>query len=753
MRILQSNEKYLTPSIVERCFTKGKLTSVDKQMTGNGFSTGFLNLKVRDDKIHIIIVPNLAVIEEKEKAYLEDSRLPMMHKDKVFTSGNRMKFFYGNSFDDNFEDADVLMFVADSFIMRGDGIRHISDRVDKVLIDEVHSVHQQSLYRKILVDFEGRVANRFSNNTALVSVTASPILFARVDIKIQNKHTPHQVINYSKDRKETIERIKEDIDNGHNVVLFTNNAGVVYNLSDKHNRSLEAKFVVGNNLFNSIGKKVTMKHNDRSKLTVVSSRGFEGFDITYTDARVYFFEDRSVEHESFSIGNLYQAINRVRKGAEYVEYCRQEVSDKFRAEFKDIKKELYTFISDTSISTEKKLKASYKKFRPYIIKVQKGKDISLKINRIAVNLYLEQQLYNLQFPQQGIMQFAEERNITFNKIETMSSRIKTRTDRDTAIQYLFSNKDEIKKRDSIPEDYLLKVNSLWAKDKVETIEQIGKAYYKELDMFLIEKNYANDYTNTSRQEVSLRILGDSEEFSELCDYILKMYTERKKAKHSRATAKEKIANFKKYLPTIIAQLLMSFARDTISFDEWRVAWRDYNLASKVGISQLEFLSNTIFNVTMDEYDIASCYPRIMYAINGKNLPDDFYGGNKKNKIAMNVYFNKFGYDETATASKKHQRQNVVRKLKSFNIDDDVITWLVDNFFESKFRGDLFNHIAFYEEQIILEMMAIIYDDGNCKNQGMARRHDSVIVFGNEDNLDFIKDFVPKAFPNTKGWFK
>ena len=753
MKIIQSNEKYLTPSIVEECFTKGKLTTVDKQMTGNGFSTGFLNLKVRDDKIHIILVPNLAVIEEKEKAYLEDSRLPMMHKNKVFTSGNRMKFFYGNSFDDNFEDADVLMFVADSFIMRGDGIRQIAHRVDKVLLDEIHSVHQQSLYRKVLVDFEGRVTNRFSNNTALVSVTATPILFSRVDIKIENRHTPKQVINYSKDRSETIERIKTDIENGENVVLFTNNAGVIYNLSNKHDRILESKIVLGNNLFNSVSKKVSLINNERSNITIVSSRGFEGFDIMYENARIYFFEDRSVEHESFSIGNLYQAINRVRKGADYVEYCRQEVSDKFKAEFKDIKRELYAFTTDESIPTEKKLSAAHKKYSPYIIKVKKGKDISLKINRIAVNLYLEQQMYNLEFPQKGIMQFAEERNITFSKIETMSKRIRTRTDRETAIHYLFLNKEEIKRRDSIPEDYLLKVNSLWAKDKVETVTQIAKAYHKELDMFLIEKNYAQDYTNTDRQTIALRILSDEVEFQDLCDLILHMFIQSKIAKNSRSKAKKKIDNFKKYLPTTVAQLLMSFARDVISFDERQVAWRDYNLATKVGISQLTELSENVFNTTLDEYDIASCYPRIMYAINGKNLPDDFYGGNKENKIAMNVYFNQFGYDDSVKTPKKNQRQNVVNKLKSFNIDEDVIAWLVDNFFESKYRGDLFNHIAFYEQEIISELMSVIYDEGNCKNQGMTRRHDSIIVFGNEDNLDYIKDFVPKAFPNTKGWFK
>ena len=479
MRTIISKEKYLTPEIVEECFTKGELTSVDKVLCGNGFSTGFLNLKVRHNRKHIMIAPNRAVVEEKEQSYLEDLNRPLMHKDKTYHSQNRMKFFYGDSFDTDFDNADILVFVADSFMMRRDAIKQISHRIDKVLIDEVHSVHQQSLYRKILVNLENNVMSRFPENVALVSVTASPILLTKVDIKIQNSYIPSQLINHSKDRKEAMERMKNDIEQGKNVVLFTNNAGVIYNLSNPKSRDLEAKFVLGHNLFNSISKKVSLVHNDTSNLTVVSSRGFEGFDITYKDARVYFFEDRSSGYESFSIGNLYQAISRPRKGAEYIEYCRQEVSDKHKSDFKNIKKEINAFILDTNISTEKKLSRAYGKYRPYVIKVMKGKELTLKPNQISINLYLEKEMYNLEFPQQGILQFAKDRNITFNKIETMSKRIMTRTDRETAINYLFINRDLIKERNSIPSDHFLNIKNLWSKDKCETTEQIRKAYWKE----------------------------------------------------------------------------------------------------------------------------------------------------------------------------------------------------------------------------------------------------------------------------------
>ena len=169
---------------------------------GNGFSTGFLKMKIPFNMINIMIAPNKSVIIGKERDYIDNP-------DKY---EQRIKFFYGESTASDFSGADVLVFVTDSFINRYDQIAEISDRIDKVLIDEVHSIHQQSVYRKNLVNFEKKVKGILSDSS-IVSVTATPILYSKVDITIRNAFTPKINVLVSKDRKETLERIKIDIKN------------------------------------------------------------------------------------------------------------------------------------------------------------------------------------------------------------------------------------------------------------------------------------------------------------------------------------------------------------------------------------------------------------------------------------------------------------------------------------------------------------------------------------------------------------
>ena len=56
-KIIKNTEKYLTPKIILQCFFKSKVTNVDKQVCGNGFSTAFLNLPIAEGDVNIIIAP------------------------------------------------------------------------------------------------------------------------------------------------------------------------------------------------------------------------------------------------------------------------------------------------------------------------------------------------------------------------------------------------------------------------------------------------------------------------------------------------------------------------------------------------------------------------------------------------------------------------------------------------------------------------------------------------------------------------
>ena len=64
------NSKYLHTDIVRQCFQDNTYNFVDKQHTGNGFTTGFLKLTpTHEYKSNIIIVPNRKVVESKKLSY------------------------------------------------------------------------------------------------------------------------------------------------------------------------------------------------------------------------------------------------------------------------------------------------------------------------------------------------------------------------------------------------------------------------------------------------------------------------------------------------------------------------------------------------------------------------------------------------------------------------------------------------------------------------------------------------------------
>ena len=111
MKILHSTEKYLHPLIVEQCFEPGRFLSTDKQICGNGFSTAFFNLDITPGGINIIIAPNVQFLKDKQSQY----------KANPYQFKHKMKFFHKESKDNDFN-ADVLCFVADSFLARKESI-------------------------------------------------------------------------------------------------------------------------------------------------------------------------------------------------------------------------------------------------------------------------------------------------------------------------------------------------------------------------------------------------------------------------------------------------------------------------------------------------------------------------------------------------------------------------------------------------------------------------------------------------------
>ena len=100
-----------------------------------------------------------------------------------------------------------------------------------------------------------------------------------------------------------------------------------------------------------------------------------------------------------------------------------------------------------------------------------------------------------------------------------------------------------------------------------------------------------------------------------------------------------------------------------------------------------------------------------------------------------------------TGDKNTQRKNAINALKKLGIEGKIIDYLMAHFFESDYKGDLFNFLSFHEKNII----SIIKKELEAEiNNGVIRRHDSVIIVGNRNTLIWLNNF---EYLGQKGWFK
>jgi len=741
MTKLYNPERHLSPEIIQPCFIEGKITNVDKQVCGNGFSTSFFNMLVPKGFINIIIAPNKQFLIDKEESQIKGE----------IGSFNRIKFFYAEGEDSSFGNADILVFVADSFLRMTKKLKRISPKIKNILIDENHSKETQSLYRGNLVNLEEKIKEVCNEKTAIVSVTASPNLFNKVDILIENKHIRPSVINHSKDRESALNRVKEDIKNNKHVVVFTNSSKVCYHLRNRKGE-LKARFIIGNSFRQSLVELVKAIHDEDSKLTIISAKGFEGFDLQQENANAYFFEDRSNEHETFFISNLYQAVNRLRKGAKYIEYNRQDISSNRKEIFKNIDNEISAFVSQNFKhkgkiqSTENKQNGTFKHFHKYVefVANESGKFI-IKKNKAAIDLYKETLLYDKPFPAPEFKKFLAIRKITINHLNENNNRTKEKIKTSTKVGNLLRNADMIEKHDLFGVDYYFIIKQIKKNSKGKPVYDNRLAYLRELEKYLRRKNHNGCRVSTSREKIALELLSNEVKYFKLIREMTKAYDIRSINKYGRAGSETYRRNFRNGRFNIVCQLISMFVNDHIQVPPNWIAHRNYNLTTKIGVDEIKLVAR-LFNVSVTEVDIKSCFLRVLYALNGLELGKNPYGEDKRNKLAINIYLNDFFYNEASMTEKKHQKENAIRKLTNLGFGPVVIQYLMNNFFEAKFKGDLFNTLSFYERSIISEVKDRLK---KLNNDGVIRRHDSVLVFNNGNSLHGLNRF--KAL-GVKGWF-
>ena len=697
---------------------------VDKVICGNGFSTAFINAKPPRNKINIIIAPNRAVVEGKEADYrLNGNR-----------SGNVVKFFYKNSIDTDL-DANILMFVADSFLLLKEKIALIQDKINWVLIDEAHSVEIQSSFRPNLVNFFEKVRGVIGKDPALTCVTATPNLYTKPTITIKNEVVNGFDITLTKDREKALSRIRELRKNNESVIVATNSKNIIYNLRDRNNE-IEADFVVGETLKEQLSELIIIKQNSESNLKIISSRGFEGFDIYGTDYNVFFFENRASQggFESFFLSNLYQALNRARGGVKYAEYCRLELSNRRKNKFKDIDAEVDEFIDRTDISVEQKQSKGkdnkFLKFKPFVeFRIDNEGKFSIHRNTPAIQLYKESFLYDNPFPAPEFRQFLEDRNITVSKVEESQNDVKAIKIRESErIKRLKLNESYILKSGMFGDEYSFK-----APYYVETRED----FLKTFDAYIRRKNFNGSYELTERENITKELISDEKKFKKLVSEVTKAYRVRSIEKYGERASRPYIKEFKAKSERTVLKIIEAFTRDTIYFPEKMVAYRDYNTLTEIGMDEIHLLASK-YNIVVLEVDIKSCFSRIIYALNGLRLPDDFYGIDKMNKEAINKFLNDFFYRESSKTPKRVQKANSRNKFLNLGFNKGVVEFLLDKFFEAKHRGSLFNFLTRFEKEITEELKSLIPEG---THEGVVRRHDSIIIHNPNISMAFLNNLT------------
>lgn len=732
----------LQPGLVNQCFVPNQYKLVDKVLCGNGFTTSFLKIQPTfSSQCNIIIVPNRQVILDKQKQYdlgLIDTK-------------NRIGFIYGetengmyHSDQVDFQSYDVLMFVADSFINKLDLIKANENRIEKVLIDEAHSILIQSTFRDKLKGFIPLVKNVLPAS-AIVAVTATPLLNQKADIIINSTLIYKRSVNVSENQTKCFERAKKLIDEGKNVIIASNNSRLISRFAN--GGVLDANFKIGKTLKGKLVELTVLQQNDKSHLTILSSSGFEGFDVNNGKNHIFIFEDRSRDEQTFFAANIIQIIGRSRKGTNSIWWCRNTHSEGRKSyKINDVLNKLLS----RKIPIEKKVSdKNYKLLRDFSYqsksKLLNEGQFLLEFDNIKWRLYNEMQLVD----NSGINVNADlfnKRGFDINLINEGSSRLpNTKISEAKKEKFILLNRDYIKTYNVY--------NGLYCKVYEFKTTREAKEYLKT---YLRRKYWAvnpGDLEYTNSENVALEFLSNKTLFNDFSTEIFNNYRRYKRQKEGSATKDylEKIKSLEENIQSILIRLILMFVNEKVSLPKKERVWRDYSLVSETSIKVIEFVSKAFYR-KMFEFDIRNCNSRILYAVCGVPFPKDFYGKNKEKKNKINTILNLLWYDSRSRTklNKSEQKKKRVNQLKQLGFDRRVIDFLINKFFE-KDKSALFNFCSYHEKKIIDQLRTDLKNTiTEEKNIGFIRRHDSIIAFGDftpPENV--LNDF---EYLGQKGWF-
>ena len=757
IRTFGYSTKYLNTDIVDRCFTPGSHNLVDKILCGNGFTFNFL--KIPPSKKHqanIIIVPNKRVVQSKQQSYNKD-----ISRNKPIIG-----FIYGDESSDrvDFKKFETMMFVVDSFINYIDVIKKNKNLVDKILIDECHSMLIQSTFRHKLVGFDKLIKDTFPKK-AIVSVTATPLLFQNPDIKLLKKKLKQRTINITEHQEQTIERIKADLKANKKVIVALHDARLLRKLTN-HKNKLSANIKVGVTLYRKILENVILKLDERSNLTIISSAGFEGFDVDNGINNVYIFEDRAFDYQTFYTQNIIQVIGRSRNGTNYIEWCR--LSNRTRRALMS-KEDMIKKSKSDKISFEKKMTDSKYSYLPKFFDKSMHKNFGL-ITKLELNhdkYDLENEMVDTDLKGMSIYtEYLKERGFNINYLHEGSKRISIKNpSHKKAFERVKENRFVLNKFnlfDDIRIDLYQKEHTAYYIKAYEVF--LRRKYWKEEKMrFTLTKDEAKYLSKDELNELKGYYAIKNDAWIKQCVHYISAVAKKEAQKKYYRQGKEYIkwiVEFEKNIEDRYVRLIMAISQEKIRFPKKERNHRDFNLTTEVSMQIIKDVCKK-FDKDIFEVDIVSCNARIIYAYCDLELPNDFYGKDKVNKIGINRLINKLSkeFPQEYKVDVARYKKNRLQELRGFGFDERVVTFLMANFWE-KPKDAMYNFCAYHEKNICRNLMAdfIAYEEKHkkpgmpfqFKNTRYARRHDSLLIFEGTSSMSDVIDNFKYLDQNT--WF-
>lgn len=749
----KNGAKYLPKEIFLKCFKRGGLLHVDKTIAGSGMSHSFLTTSPKEGSINILIAPNRQVVLSKEEGYHSN-------KDAFL---NNIQFFCSGSGDTILhKKTNIIVTTTDTCLKMFD---ELSTRdKDMILIDEYHSTIQGSLYRSSLEGFLDKITREWlTDDTCITTVSATPLLFAKVDITLipTSYYRRYDLIcndNYA----EVIEEAKDYINNSEeSVIIFTNSIKVISQFAVKNGdkTELKADLKVGSKLLESICKRFEVGHNP--KFIIGSSQAFEGFDIEENNIQVYFFQDLDNDtEEGFNAGNIYQAINRTRNGYNSATYCKapkKEVLGSIEAvvsRVKESKLKNYTYGSYSQLNKVANLTAEDKfRFLRILQEKKTPSGVSYAINEDLLNLEKEKEvMINKGLFAPEYKGFIKNRNIQLIDTHSIPKSISLKNTRN-APYYCYVNRDIILENKLNEKAFIFNAPSDHYKDTF-TLNKLISAFSSQYHGHLCFVNYMQYedkdliFSSGTQNILAEHISNGSLKafLTHLKDSYTKSKQEELRSLRSSPTRlrelKDKIVRYEKTIQLNAIKLMGALTNEEVILQENTVVNRDYNLLTKISMTDIVKIA-TFMGVTVQEYDIKSCAPRVIYASAGFELPSDFYGANKVNKDKINTLINLISNENNnGKYSKSQHKSNLKYSLRQAGFRYEVVEFLTTNFYD-KPKSAVFNYYTFHEAEICRRVNYKLFGGTG------LRRHDSLILF---DSLFTGEDLDAFRYKDTSGWF-